>query len=149
VDLHKDNALQYLKKACELNNAKGCYELGLLSRGGMQGSFVNDQEQALNSFLKACDLDFSGGCNQMGWLYQRGGYPPGSDKVAANKAFLYFGKACSMNNGGACWNVANIYAKGLGEGSDRIDPDPAKALDYYKEGCNKGFAHACRDGGIE
>ena len=89
-------ANSYYEKACNLNNATGCSNLGFLYS---QGKGVRQEHSKANSYFeKACNLNYGGGCTNLGVSYVKG------EGVRQNKttAKWYFGKACDYGDQDGC-----------------------------------------------
>ncbi|WP_434059340.1 tetratricopeptide repeat protein [Helicobacter pylori] len=101
-------ARKYFEKACELNYAKGCGNLGWLYANG-EGVEKN-LKKAAQYFSKACDLKDGKGCFNLGRLYY---YGEGVEKDF-KKALALFEKACDLNNRGVwCFrDVVWIWSRG-------------------------------------
>ncbi|WP_291951219.1 tetratricopeptide repeat protein, partial [Campylobacter sp.] len=58
----KDNfkAVEYFEKACELDNGRGCYNIGIMYENGK--GVKKDIPKALEYFGKTCDLRIDKGC---------------------------------------------------------------------------------------
>jgi TPR repeat protein len=70
-------------------------------------------------------------CNRIGDEYydNRGDF---------KKAFPYYKRACDLNHGLGCANLAFMYLNGEG-----VDTDYSKALDYYLKSCNLKSGKGC------
>ncbi|GAA8489888.1 hypothetical protein KKKH50_05390 [Helicobacter pylori] len=68
-------AKEYFEKACELNYAKGCVNLGSLYQG--EGLVIGEKnprlkerlKKAVQYYSKACDLKDGEGCFLLGYIY--------------------------------------------------------------------------------
>ncbi|GAA8163085.1 hypothetical protein HpBT125_09530 [Helicobacter pylori] len=63
-------ARKYFEKACDLNNGRGCNDLGVLYRDGQR--VEKDLIKAAYFYSKACELKESFGCGALGALYYNG-----------------------------------------------------------------------------
>ena len=107
ANLHNDyaKAAKLYRKACDMGNADGCYNLGVFYRDGQQGvkqSYV----KAAELFRKSCDLGRDDGCNNLGVLYVKG---KGVRKDYIKAAEL-FKKACNSGLKMGCKNYNILYA---------------------------------------
>ncbi len=114
-------AKKYYKKACDLNNGRGCSELGMLYwsekgvkrdkdnyKGGKKNK--NNYIKAFQFFSKACDLQYAEGCTRLGISYYNG------EGVEWDliKAIQYYKKACDLNNGWGCGALGEAYERYMG-----------------------------------
>lgn len=65
---NKKLAAEYLEKACDIQNAHACNELGFLYYDGK--NIKQDNNQALKFFDKACKLGHRNGCSNLKWVQQ-------------------------------------------------------------------------------
>ena len=125
-------ALKYFKKACELNDGFGCYNLaGLYDQGlGVRQNFV----EAFKFAKKACDLNYMGACYNVGVFY--------TEEKGVRQDFVnatrYFEKACNANNAMACNNLGVLYVEGRG-----VKQNKSTAKKYYDKACDLGFQIGC------
>ena len=125
-------ALKYYKKACELNNETGCFNLaGLYYKG--QGTKQNFAE-AFKFTKKACDLNFMDACYNAGVLYDNG-KGIRRDFVNARK---YYEKACEANVADACNNLGVLYDNGQG-----VKQNKSTAKKFFGKACDLGFQIGC------
>ncbi len=99
-------AKEYFEKACNLNYAKGCTELGGLYEGenlviGENPSLKERLKKAVQYYSKACDLKDGEGCSFLGLVYELNGY--GVVKKDLKKAIQYYVKACELDDVGGCF----------------------------------------------
>lgn len=148
IDYQK--AKKYFEKACRLNVAEGCYNLGrlldihlkreLLSREHGHEEYKKNDELAQMYIDKGCKMGAAGKCDK---IYGR--YYPGGKSKGMSIAIPYdenpnnivtFKKACEKNDSGACVKVGRIYFRGLD-----IKKDLNEAEKYFKKACdlNNGF----------
>ncbi len=83
-------ARKYFEKACDLNNGRGCSNLGVLYQNG-QG-VEKDLIKATYFYSKACELNNGDGCGALGGLYYNGD----GVKQDSKKAAALFEKACKL-----------------------------------------------------
>ncbi|GAA9601137.1 hypothetical protein UBN86_14680 [Helicobacter pylori] len=89
-------ARKYFEKACDLNNGRGCNDLGELYYNGED--VEKNSIKATQFYSKACDLDNGLGCGALGVLYYNG---QGVEKDLI-KAAQYISKACKLGDQKAC-----------------------------------------------
>ncbi|WP_154466089.1 tetratricopeptide repeat protein [Helicobacter pylori] len=83
-------ARKYFEKACDLNNGRGCSNLGVLYQNG-QG-VEKDLTKAAYLYSRACELKDGWGCSFLGALYYNGD----GVKQDSKKAVALFEKACKL-----------------------------------------------------
>ncbi len=97
-------AKEYFEKACELNYAKGCVNLGSLYQG--EGLVIGEKnprlkerlEKAVQYYSKACDLNYKFGCSWLGAMQYQGKVVVKNEKQAMKK----FEKACKLGYKEVC-----------------------------------------------
>ncbi len=120
------------EKACALENADGCYNLGLLYKEG-QGvgqSYIKAKEYS----EKACALELAQGCNNLGVLYEKGQ----GTQQSYFKAKEYFEKACALENADGCYNFGLLYDNGQG-----VKQNKTKAKELYGKACDLKLQLGC------
>lgn len=98
-------AMQYYKKACDLDDGNGCMQMGILYYNG-QG-VQRDLNRARELSDKSCKLNYEYGCIMLGSIYHNG---DGVQKDLS-KAKEYYGKACDMGAQMGCdkYKMLNIW----------------------------------------
>ncbi len=166
-------AKEYFEKACNLNYAKGCTELGGLYEGenlviGENPRLKERLKKAVQYYSKACDLKDGNGCFLLGYIYELNGY--GVVKKDLKKAVQYYVKACELDDDGGCvilltrlatdklvtkQEVVQYLSKAcdLNSGSGcyalgvfyegRKNKDIKKAVQYYSKACELQNSMAC------
>ncbi|MEM9046219.1 MAG: hypothetical protein AAGC81_16160 [Pseudomonadota bacterium] len=109
-----DLAIDYFKRACRLDHAQACAELGSSFQNGFD--VIEDQELATAYFEKACELGSDYACGQ------------GSDV-----------KACLYVNEYACERLGRAFERGR-NGYAKND---ALAAELYQIGCKRRSQDAC------
>jgi len=95
--LNATEAIKYLMKACELDEADACGDLGFVL-------YTNNLvEQAVPVLEKACEKNSAAGCNTLGAIYMTGPAPYRSQFFRAEG---YFARGCAAGFGKACHNLA-------------------------------------------
>lgn len=132
VEENKSKAIEFFKKACELNNTKSCTNLGIIYDNGKE--IEKDKTKAVKFYKKACDLNGSVACSNLGYMYDKG------DGITKNDSFAIrlYQKACYLNDAQSCFNLGIMYQSG-----DIISKDSSKSLKLYKKACNLGHEKAC------
>ncbi len=103
----KQEVVQYLSKACELNSGNGCYALG---------AFYNDRKdkdikKVVQYLSKACELQNSGACSKLGAMQYVGKGVVKNEKQAMEK----FEKGCELGKLGHREACEIVTYKGLCE----------------------------------
>ncbi len=106
---------KYIEKACELNDAKGCYWLGNFYESG-GGTVKKDLKKAIQYHVKACELNERFGCLSL----------VSNSQINKQKLFQYLSKACELNSGNGCAILASLYDDGK-----IVKKDLKKAAQYY------------------
>jgi TPR repeat protein len=155
------------EKACGLDHAGGCSDLGIAL---LTDDAAKDPPRAATSFERACKLGEANGCFNLANLYYEGvgvtadktkafslyeqacnagkaagcinlgaAYDDGEGvAVDKPKAFSLFKRACEGDEPIGCNNLAFMFAQGSGTTADQ-----AQAARYYDRGCTLGNAKAC------
>ncbi len=156
-----------LQRSCEVEDPRGCYELGELLQAG-QGQ-PKDLDRARAAFARACDAGSSDGCERHELLdLPLKGCNDGDGMACAELARSYsaspghrrdrdragelWERACDLT-ASACRDAGDAYRLGVG-----VSPDLDRALAYYNRagerdvtrrfeeaarGCKKGLPQAC------
>ena len=90
-------AAKLVKKACDMGNATGCQNLGMLYVKGQGVS--KSYTKSIELFKRACDLGNGQGCMNIGMLYVNQNY---------SKAIELFKRACDLGNGQGCKEYDNL-----------------------------------------
>ncbi|WRA30882.1 sel1 repeat family protein [Helicobacter pylori] len=141
-------ARKYFEKACDLNNGKGCKNLGSLYYNG--DGVKQDSKKAATMFEKACELKESDACVALAGLYYNGD----GVKQDSKKADALFEKACKLGDQKACELLKSVLMGGL-----MANPNPeelfnlgvksyeeqdfSKARKYFEKACELGDQKAC------
>ncbi|HEC1763856.1 TPA: sel1 repeat family protein [Campylobacter lari] len=126
--LHYKNypkAAEFYKRACELNDGDGCWELAFLYETGKGVKMSSSMAEKL--YNKACSLNSFHACFDLGVIYEKG------QVVSKNnfKAVEFYKKACDMNYKEGCNSLGFMYENGRG-----IRKDTSKALEYFGKACD-------------
>lgn len=134
-DLQASN-LAY-KKACEMEYASACNNLGTYLRDGRNGQAV-DMPLAMEYFKKAClEIEDAEGeaCLSLGYEYDVGKNVK-SDKALAHSIYL---RGCDeIDHAGSCYGLANTFYNGEG-----VRQSNKNAKFYYAKACNGGDEDGC------
>jgi uncharacterized protein len=118
-------------KGCDLGDALGCYNAGLMSDEGR--GVARDHSRAAARYEEACEMGSSTACTNLGFLYENG---RGVAKDRARATALYQrgcdGTSCQSSNLNGCVNVGRAYRDGIG-----VEKNAARAASVFQEACNR------------
>lgn len=116
---------------CKRANQQACGNLAMQLYFGM--GLARDIPRAAVLAEHAC-TSVPGACSTLGAiLVEQGG------DANMQRAEILFASTCNLGNGGACDNLGQLYARGVGQ----APPDRDRASAAYKQACDLGFAKAC------
>ena len=87
------DAAEKFQRACDLNGAAGCYNLGVMYNDG--AGVPRDANRAFGLFTRACEGDYPSACNNLAVMYREGSSIPRNESYAAS---LYM-RACNLGSG--------------------------------------------------
>lgn len=119
-------ALERFKRACELGEAAGCHNAGLVQKTGRDGA-PKDLSEAVKYFDKACSGNDPWGCFYMGLMTANVQKNPG---LVTNKpkALAYWTKACHLGTITPCvWGCRNAHV--MLQNGDGVPKDPETAAE--------------------
>lgn len=128
-------AMDLFKKACDGNSGIGCRNLGVTYQ--QQDKSPVDETEIFNIFKKSCDLKYDAGCADLSSLYINGT----GVKANVEEGKKLAEETCQKGEGYGCLTLGDFYSSNLHEESQ----DLAKALEYYKKGCDNGSAYSCKE----
>jgi TPR repeat protein len=118
-------------RACDLGDARGCYNVGLMADEGRGGA--RDISHAAAKYDEACDMGGSTACTNLGFLYENG---RGVKKDGARAVALYHrgcdGTSRQPSNLNGCLNIGRAYRDGMG-----VEKNAARAAAVFQEACNR------------
>ena len=130
-----DAGMAFVQKGCNLGDARGCVQLGVLYLDGRTGT--TNIEKAQKIFVETCEEKIGFGCFQLGKMYDQGlGIEENKDK-----ALELFQKGCDMLNGDSCGMLGYRYLKGGGG----VMKSTKEAVRYFDLGCEHGDQKSCRE----
>ena len=139
-DLWQGDPEEFFQKACNLDDAAGCNDLGIVYESGLEFKNLPPDFKKANAYYeKACNMGNSSGCSNRGFLYANG-YGVKQDYKKAN---TYYDKACNMNSGTGCFNLGVAYEQGYG-----VKQDYKKANTYYEKSCTLNNSDGCLNSGV-
>ncbi len=119
--------------ACENGAARGCFEVGLSYKTGLN---VNkNYKEALEYFGKSCEKKYGRGCLEIGYFYVNG-WVSDIGSFNYNDAKNYFVKACSFGSMDGCISL------GQNECSSTVGVKTA-AYSFHKKACDAGDYLGC------
>jgi TPR repeat protein len=133
IDGRQADAERELARACDCNDALGCFRLGKLLHHG-DGTQGWDHPRALEAYRRACELGHGGACEGAGRLYLD--HQVGS--VDPSVMVKLFRRGCEQGAGDACAQVGLFYTQGFGPGFDA-----AQAHAYYARACELRSGQGC------
>jgi TPR repeat protein/serine/threonine protein kinase len=124
-------AVEWYRKAAELNDAGAQYALGLCYYKG-QGVATN-YEEAVKWYRKAAEQNDAQAQRDLGRCYCSG------QGVATNyvEAVKWYRKAAEQNHAEAQWVLGNRYARGEGVAKDEVE-----AVKWYRKAADQNLAEA-------
>lgn len=139
-------AAALLRKACDLGNAEGCYNIGAALFGGELGQTA-DKPGAVSYFEKACSAGYATGCFNLGVMYLKADGV--AQDTAKGKALMVEG--CRLGEKDACDIVKELDANAAaatGAGSDASVPGANVTMDALEVDGLRARKVSCRlDGG--
>ncbi|MGJ8561174.1 MAG: tetratricopeptide repeat protein [Litorimonas sp.] len=128
-------ASEYYERACEGNEAGGCFFAGTLYTAGK--GITQDHFTARKFYRKACDMRYRTGCDFLAASMVEGMGGP-VDTKSAEPLLL---NGCEANSNVACYYLGFIYRFG-GKG---LPQNPNKSLVYFQKSCDLGHEVGCAD----
>jgi TPR repeat protein len=121
------------EEQCQKQNAGACANLAMQVYLGV--GTARDLKRAATLSEAACKANMLAACNTLaGILVEQGG----DDNM--QRAETLFTAICNQpNSAGACDNLGQLYARGVGS----KPPDKDKAAAIFKKACDDGFAKSC------
>ncbi len=118
-------------RACDLGDAPGCYNAGLMAEEGR--GVARDISRAAARYEEACGMGSSTACTNLGFLAEHG---RGVRKDPARAAALYKrgcdGTSCQRSNLNGCVNLGRAYRDGIG-----VEKDAARAAPIFQDACHR------------
>ena len=125
----------YAGKACNLNSAGACNNLGVAWSKGMGGLQV-DLAKGNAHYRKACDLSHGLGCFNFANMHRLGEGVPADLKLA----FENYDKACELAEAKGCTELGIMYYEGKAAPQNML---MTKTL--FEKGCKLGSTQACKN----
>lgn len=139
-DLWQGDPEEFFQKACNLDDAAGCNDLGIVYESGLEFKNLPPDFKKANAYYeKACNMGNSSGCSNRGFLYANG-YGVKQDYKKAN---TYYEKSCTLNNSDGCLNSGVFYGNGKG-----VKQNYGLANIYYEKACNLNNGGGCNNLGV-
>lgn len=121
-----------LKQACEANEPRACYQLGVMHEEGRGAQ--KHLRHASGLYEKACTGGYASACTNLGTLYARGL----GVEADPSRAATLFESACNANRADACLYLGSLYVEGKG-----VQQDGAAGLGYFEKACKLGDKRGC------
>lgn len=118
-----EKALSFYKRSCDLNNAEGCRKASLYATGSLKLDYAS----------RSCQGGDMEGCRLEGEALLALG---NDDSI--KQAVDLFKKSCGIHSKRACFDLAELYEKGIG-----VKPSLQDSLDNYMRGCVYGDKESC------
>ena len=123
-------AIEYYKKACDLNFGISCLSLGNIYY--KEKYKMRDMNKSVNYYKKACDLNVSTACQIAGLAYLYNIHI----KKDTNTALKYLKKGCNLKNSSSCYSLGLTYEK-------KKFFDKGKIYYYLDKACTLKYSHSC------
>ncbi|KAK0183231.1 hypothetical protein PV327_001292 [Microctonus hyperodae] len=136
-DLDMNSAYEYMKKGCNLGDARGCTKAGVMAISP-SSKYEEDRSteisNGLNMLKKSCyEYDQEQGCFYLSTIYL--GALKSEVEPNLLEAYKLSLKSCEMGNPYACSNVSQMHARGEGAQKNQSLADIFKqrANELYRE----------------
>jgi TPR repeat protein len=129
----------YAEKACSLNSAGVCNNLGVAWSTGRIGTGRPDFARGVAYYRKACELSHGLGCFNFANMHRLGE----GVAVEPRLAFENFSKACELNEAKGCTELGIMYHDGK-----VVPKNVLMTLTLFQKGCKLGSAMACKNADI-
>jgi TPR repeat protein len=138
-------AAAYATKACEIGEASGCADLGVLAATGR--GLPQDDTRAAALERRACDAGSALGCSNLAVLAVEGAVPmpprPDEPLEGGGRPIRLLRTACDAGVPEGCLNLGTVLAAG-----QLANGDPAGAARAFAKACGEGLALACHRLGL-
>ena len=124
------------EKACELNSARACNDLGVAWSTGKKGGLRVVPSLAVSYYKKACDLSHGPACLSFANMHRLSESVAGDMKLALE----HYAKACDLDEATGCNELAIMYDEGKG-----VEKDPQMTSALFQKACKLGSATACKN----
>ncbi len=118
-------------KGCDLGDALGCYNAGLMADEGR--GVARDVARAAARYEEGCAMGSATACTNLGFLYEKG---RGVGQDGSRALALYRrgcdGTRCQRSNLNGCVNVGRAYRDGIG-----VAKDEERAASVFREACDR------------
>ncbi len=122
--IDKQRGLEWLQRACALDNVEGCFQAARQLTGGL--AFDSEVRRGMKLYRRGCELGEASSCNNLGVIFDKN-----ASFRNAESARSYFEKACTLGNKTGCYNAA------INTGN------AADAKRFLTKACNLGHKRAC------
>lgn len=133
--------VKFVKEGCDLGDAEGCVELGVVYYDGIPGevgaAVDKNIGRAKEIFIDTCDKKLGLGCYKLGVMYDAGeGF-----NADPKKALELYRKGCDYLDGASCGMIGHRYLKGGGG----VMKSSTEAVRHFELGCEHGDNRSCRE----
>lgn len=130
----REEALEYYKKGCKLDEFTACYRAGLLSVMSHNKDNAQRFKEGMGYFEKACNKSNPDACFHLSGIYMEGNDKAGVIKNM-QRSFEYAMKACDLKSIYACANISVMYKRGDGvqKNIELSDKYKAKTIELQNE----------------
>ncbi len=129
-------AIGFYKKGGDIGGGDSCNELGVAYAKG--AGVKKDGKTAMGFLEKGCSLGDAKSCRNIGQLAVN----MGASSETMQRLADQFGKACEMGDTQSCHDLGRKYDPFY---KNKFPKDVLKAVRYYRMGCDKGYAPACKE----
>jgi TPR repeat protein len=134
IERDANRAFELFREACTRSSPTGCYEYGQLALRA-DGDRPADVPAAMRALGAACDDNEAQACVMLAGIVERIEHPETPRRVAA-----LYGRACQLENPGACLVMAVLVLRGQG-----VAQDVERALPMLDRACTAGAGSACSE----
>ena len=127
-------SMEYLVKACTLNDVEGCYHIGNVAYQ------IAEYSSSRIAYQRACELGSGLACARGGEMFERGV----GGAAEAETGVRMFKRAHDLlaptcpGDGAGCYVLGYLFEAGRG-----VPKDDKKRNEAYKNGCSSGSGDAC------
>lgn len=126
-------ANELYRKSCDLNEEMGCSNAGYNFLYGISGTVV-DTDAGIALLKQGCGLDSADQCTEIADYFD--------ELTHYKESFLYYQKACKLEDGHGCLRVGWYYDHG-----HAVDEDISNANIHYRLSCELGNPSGCNNYG--
>ena len=142
-------SLAAFEQSCKRGHQRGCLGVGKVIMVHPElGEKAGGSARAVKLFRDSCEAGIGQGCYYLGMFYFLGREVPRDQKKAIEllgKRVELLASACDGGDGFDCGILAEAYTRGevVVGGALSQKPDPAKAAEYARKGCEAEHGGSC------